>query len=176
MRRVDPAAVEDATAPRSPKRRRTLPGVVTIVGLVVLATLLATRMVPHPVGPARTFGKYNGKAVSTAESAVSNVRTVALVARARRDGNVFGPYTSVVISDAEEGVSGVQGTFDSIQPPDARADQLQKELDDLLSDAVDQVRAARVAARRSDSRALAELVAPLDAVGAELEAFTERHS
>jgi hypothetical protein len=175
MPRVDPAAVDEATA-QSPKRRRTWPGVVTVVVLLVLGTGLAARMVPHPVGPARTFGKYNGKAVSTADSAISDVRTVALVARARRDRNVFGPYTSVVISDAEESVSGVQGTFDSIQPPDARADALQKELDDLLGAAVDQVQAARIAARRSDSRALAALVAPLDKVAADLEAFTERHS
>jgi hypothetical protein len=176
MPRVDPAAVDEATAPQNPKHRRTLPGVVAIAVLLVLATLLAARMVPHPVGPARTFGKYNGKATSTADAAVSDVRTVALVARARRDHDAFGPYTSVVISDAEESVSGAQGTFDSIQPPDARADQLQKELDDLLSSALKQVQAARVAARRSDSRALAALVAPLDKAAADLEAFTDEHS
>jgi hypothetical protein len=174
--RVDPVIVEQTLAADAPKRRRTAAGLVTIVVVVALLAVLAATMVPHPVGPARTFGKYNGKAVSTAESAISDVRTAALVARARRDGNAFGPYTSIVVSDAEESVSGVQGTFDSIQPPDTRADELQQELDPLLSDALDKIRQTRIAVRRGDTGALTALVPRLDAAAARLESFTERHS
>jgi len=174
--RVDPTEVDETTARGRPSRRTTARGVIVIIVVVLLLALLAARMVPHPVGPARTYGKYHGKAVSTAESAISDVRTVALVARAYRDGNTFGPYTSTVVSDAEESISGVQGTFDSIQPPDARADELQRRLDGLLGDAVEHVRDARVAVRRGSPSALADLVAPLDTDAGALEAFTEATS
>jgi hypothetical protein len=176
MPRVDSNVVDETTATESRRGPHTAGVVISIVVVVLLLTLLAARMVPHPVGPARTYGKYHGKAVSTAQSALSDVQTAALVARANRDGNTFGPYTSVVISDAEESTSGVQGTFDSIQPPDTRADALQQRLDGLLSDALEHVRAARVAVRRGDRTALTDLVAALETDAHALEDFTEASS
>src|SRR3954452_22257973 len=90
---------------------------------------------PHPVGPARTEGKYEGKAVTTAESALSAVNTVRIAARTASRDHAFGPYLSVLISEQEDALSGVQGTFDSIQPPDGKSDALRDDLDELLADA-----------------------------------------
>jgi hypothetical protein len=129
----------------------------------------------HPVGPARTFGKYEGKATTTAESALSAVQTARLVADAASRGNAFGPYTSSVVSDAEETVAGLSGTFGSIQPPDGRADDLRDELEQLLADALDHVTAVRVAARRGDLPHLKEIAAPLDGDVAKLQAFMKAH-
>ncbi len=174
--RVDPWKIDEATTEPRFRTRRTTPGVLVIVIVVVLLALLAWRMVPHPVGAARTFGKYQGKAVTTAESALSNVETVRLVAHTASAGNAFGPYTTLVVSDAEESLSGLQGTFDSIQPPDGRADALGKDLDTLLGDALEHVRDVRVAARRGELAQLATIAEPLTDDASKLQAFAEEHS
>ncbi len=173
--RVDPSKIEEATTETRWRVRRTTPGIVVILAIVVLLAVLAWRMVPHPVGAARTYGKYQGKAVTTAESALSNVETVRLVARTASAGNAFGPYTSLVVSDAEEGLSGLQGTFDSIQPPDERADALGRELEGLLSDSLEHVRDVRIAARRGQLAELATVAEPLTDDASKLEAFAEQH-
>jgi hypothetical protein len=132
-------------------------------------------MLPHPVGPARTAGKYEGKAATTAKSALSEVQTVRLAAETGSADKAFGPYLSRLISDAEEAISGVQGTFDSIQPPDEQSDELQQELDQLLSDALDHVRDVRVAVRRGELRKLADEAQPLSDDADRLQQFMEQH-
>ncbi|MDQ1374195.1 MAG: hypothetical protein QOJ09_1533 [Actinomycetota bacterium] len=129
----------------------------------------------HPVGPARTAGKYEGKAVTTADGALSSVNTVRIAARTGSNDHAFGPYLSVLVSEQEDTLSGLQGTFDSIQPPDGRADDLKTELDNLLSDALDHVTDVRVAVRRGELRTLAEQAKPLTSDAVKLQAFTEAH-
>jgi hypothetical protein len=128
------------------------------------------------VGPARTYSKFEGKAVTTAESAVSVVETVLLAAQAGSDGGAFGPYLSVLLSEAEGDLSGVQGTFDSIQPPSAAGDHLRGDLDDLLSDAVEHVAQVRIVARRGRIKDLAEVAQDLKDDSKKLNAFIEEHS
>jgi hypothetical protein len=141
----------------------------------VAALLALSGCVSHPVGPARSFATYEGKAATTAESALSAVQTVRLASAtaARRHG--FGPYLSVVVSEQEEAIAGVQGTFGSIQPPDERADDLRDELDALLSDALDHVTDVRIAARRGRLAALAAVARPLANDAGRLKRFTEEH-
>jgi hypothetical protein len=131
--------------------------------------------VPHPVGPARTFGKYEGKAVTTAESALSSVQTVRLVADAATKGNTLGPYTAVLTSEQEDALAGVQGTFNSIQPPTAEADHLRDTLNAILTPALDHVSAVRIAARRGQLLRLGAVAAPLKADTRALEAFIVAH-
>jgi hypothetical protein len=173
MSRVDVASIEARSRAAPPAR----PGRGVIVAIVVVALLLllATRAVPHPVGAARTFGKYNGKAVSTAESARSSVATAALMATTYAEGNSFTPYAALVTDDAESDVSGLQGTFDSIQPPDARADRLEAQLDAILSDSLTHVRDVRVTLRRSQTPTL-EQIRALDDDSRRLGAFIDEHS
>jgi hypothetical protein len=142
---------------------------------VALLLVLATRLVPHPVGPARTYDKYKGKALTTAKSALSNVAVVRLAARAGSRDRAFGPYLSVLVSDAEESIGGVQGTFDSIQPPDDRADGLAQEVDQLLSDALEHVRDVRVGVRRGELSELERTAAPLAEDVRKLQRFQEHH-
>jgi hypothetical protein len=140
------------------------------VAWLVLALALGG-CVSHPVGPARTYGKYKGKAVTTAETALSAVETTRLAADAGRRDNAFGPYLGIVVSEAEESVSGVESTFASIQPPDDEADTVKSNLESILNDAVDAVTEVRVAVRRGQFDRLGEVADPLGDVSDELKAF-----
>jgi len=141
----------------------------------VLVSVVLAGCVSHPVGPARTFGKYEGKAVTTAESARSTVETVRLAAQTGSEHNAFGPYLSIVVSDAEEAISGVQGTFASIQPPGGPADDLYDELEAILSNASGHIRAVRLAVRRGDLVSLADVAEPLAEDSDRLTSFIEEH-
>jgi hypothetical protein len=143
--------------------------------LMVAMLTVAAGCVPHPVGPARTYGKYEGKAVTTAKGALSAVETARLIADSASRGNAFGPYVGTVVSEAEESASGVQGTFASIQPPDERAEKLSSELDGVLSDAVTHLRDLRVAARRDELGRLRDVAAPLDDDSRRLNDFIGAH-
>ena len=130
---------------------------------------------PHPVGPARTFSKYEGKAVTTAEAALSSIATVQLAARSAAKGNTTGPYVSVLISNQEDALSGVQGTFDSIQPPDSEAEELRDDLDELVASGLDHVADVRIAARRGHLSELEDIAQPLQADAQGLTDFIEEH-
>jgi hypothetical protein len=140
-----------------------------------LAATMLTGCVSHPVGPARTYGKYEGKAVATAQSARSAVQTARLAVDAATKHHVFGPYVSQAIGQAEDAVSAVQGTFASIQPPNGDADGLRRQLLDLLSDAEDHVAAVRIAVRRGHIGDLGEIASPLAGDAAALLRFAEDH-
>ena len=142
---------------------------------MLLAAAL-TACVPHPIGPARTFAKYEGKAATTAESALSAVQTARLTARAATRHRLFGPYVGQVLGESEDAVSGLAGTFASIQPPDDEADDLRQELGQLLNDAEDHLSELRVAARRGEIDELREKAVPLEDDAEKLSTFLERHS
>jgi len=71
-------------------------------------------MHPAPCRPARSFDKFEGKASTSAQSALSNVQTVRLAADAGGEGKAFGPYLSVLISGQEDALSGLQATFAAV--------------------------------------------------------------
>jgi hypothetical protein len=142
-----------------------------LVGLL----LVASRCVPHPVGSARTYDKYVGKALTTAEGVGSDVATVRLVADQATQGRAFLTFVGVVASDGEESISARQATFGSVQPPDEAADAVGDELRALLDTAEADVRAARIAARRDDTQALRDLLPRLDADGRALDDFQAAH-
>ncbi len=137
--------------------------------------VVATGCVSHPVGPARTFGTYEDKASTTAEAALSAVSTTILAAHVGSDGKAWGPYLSILISEQEDAIVAVQGTFASIQPPDARSDALRTQLDDILQPAVDHVTDVRLTVRRGRLDDLATVAEPLDEDQLELRAFLDGH-
>src|SRR4051812_18055059 len=116
-----------------------------------MATLVmcATSCTEHMVGPARTADDFERKSRTTAQVVLSAVETVRLLADATSAGNTFGTYAGVSISEQEDDLAGAQGDFDSIQPPDAAADALRDQLDDLIASAADHVSEVRIAVRRS---------------------------
>jgi hypothetical protein len=154
---------------------RSLRGLVWLAVLLVALLLVASRCVPHPVGSARTFDAYVGKAVTTSEGVRSDVATVSLVAREAIESRVFAAYVGTVSSESEEAIGSRQSTFGSIQPPDEEADTVGEELGGLLGEALADVRDTRIAARRGDTAALPELVTRLDGDRHRLEDFEAAH-
>jgi hypothetical protein len=146
---------------------------VAVSSMVVLLVGACTQI----VGPARTFRDYELKASSTASSALSAVRTARLVMRLGRDDDAFAPYLSVIASDAEDDASAASGTFDGIQPPDARADALGRRLRDLLDPANAAVRDVRIRARRTElGTPDPALERRLRRAAADLDRFESNHS
>lgn len=143
--------------------------------MIVAGLGVMTRCVPHPVGTTRTFASYKGKATTTAEGVVSATQTVLLMTKTATKHKAFGPYTAMVIADAEDGISGLIGTFDSVQPPNGRADRLHESLDDLMADALTHVQRMRIAARRGVVDDLATLARPVRADAKKLQAFVDAH-
>jgi len=149
---------------------------VLVVGAASMLAAGLDGCVNHPVGPARTFDDFEGKAVTTAESARSAVETVRLLATVSDEGRGFAGYDAVSVSEQEDSLGGVRGTFASIQPPDDRSVELRDELIPILDDAFDGVGDVRIQLRRGNAAGLADPHPPLDEVSAALDAFIEEHS
>jgi hypothetical protein len=135
-----------------------------------LAVLLLLGACTGPVGSTNV---YESKAGATAETVASAVETARLAVDAGSQGKAFGRYLTQVLAEASEDADAAQGTFDAIQPPDQRADELRASLDDLLSDATDTLADLRIAARRGRFAELPELAKPLPEVAAKLDQFAE---
>jgi hypothetical protein len=153
--------------PRSATRRALL------VLLAAFAVVLAACV--QPVGPARTFESYEHKAKRTAETALSAVQTGRLGAQAAKRDDTFAPFLAVLVSNAEDEASSAQTTFDSVQPPNDRSDNLRDDLDPLLTRAVDALSQARIAARRADFDEVAKQEPKLAKSARELDRFVEEH-
>ena len=126
-------------------------------------------------GPVRSSDVYESKAGQTAATAASAVQTAALAVDAAKGDKAFGRYLTQLLVEAEEDAGSAQGTFDGIQPPDQRADQLRSRLDDLLTQATGTLAELRVAARRGRFAELPELAKPLPGVAAKLDDFAKAH-
>ena len=145
--------------------------------LLLLTAVLAVALAAcvQPVGPARTFDSYEHKAKHTAETALSAVQTGRLGAQSARRDDTFAPYLAVLVSDAENTASGAQTTFDSVQPPNGKSDNLRDHLDPLLTRAVDALSQARIAARRADFDEVAKQGPNLAKSARELDRFVKAH-
>src|SRR4029453_18982660 len=117
-------------------------------------------------GPVRSSPVYESKAGQTAEVVASGVQTALLAGDAAKDDKAYGGYLTQVLVEAEEDAGSAQGTFDAIQPPNQRADELRASLDDLLSDATDTLADLRIAARRGRLAGRPDRDKTLAAVGA----------
>ena len=127
-------------------------------------------------GPVRSANVYESKAGETAAAVASAVETARLAVDAAHQGKAHGRYLTQVLVEAEEDAGSAQGTFDGIQPPDRRADELRDRLDELLTEATGTLAELRIAARRGELTELPELAAPLTEVAGQLHAFAEAHA
>jgi hypothetical protein len=127
-------------------------------------------------GPVRSTNVYESKAGATAETVASAVETARLAVQAGSQDQASGRYLAQVLAEAEEDAGAAEGTFDAIQPPDRRADELRDHLDELLSQATDTLAELRIAARRGHTSELAEQAAPLAGLADQLHAFAERYA
>jgi hypothetical protein len=126
-------------------------------------------------GPVRSSQVYESKAGETAAAVASAAQTALLAADAARGDKAYGRYLTQVLVEAEEDAGSAQGTFDGIQPPDQRADELRSHLDDLLTQTTELLADLRIAARRGRFAELPTLAKPLDGVAAKLDEFAKAH-
>jgi len=145
-----------------------------VVGVMVLALVLAGCI--QPVGPAWDFDSYEAKAKHTAETALSGIETARLTVQTAKNDDAFAPFVAVALSDAEGEAANAHATFDKVQPPSQKADDLRDELDPLLVRADDALSNARIAARRADLGEVAKQAKALTRSAKELKAFVEAHS
>jgi hypothetical protein len=127
-------------------------------------------------GPVRSANVYESKAGATAETVASAVETARLAVQAGSQGKAFGRYLTQLLVEAERDAGAAQGTFDAIQPPDRRADELRAQLDELLGQATDTLAELRIAARRGDTAELDKPAAPLEELAGKLHDFAEAHA
>jgi hypothetical protein len=128
------------------------------------------------VGPARTTATYEGKALRTAQDSLSQLQTALLSVRTSLRGRMMQTYLETVLSESEDAFSSIQATFDSIQPPDTDvADQLQDDLDQLLSDGADGMSRLRILARRQHTDQLAAEELKLSATAIGFKKFVREH-
>ena len=127
-------------------------------------------------GPVRSTNVYESKAGATAETVASAVETARLAVQAGSQDKAFGRYLAQVLADASKDADAAQGTFNAIQPPDGRADELRDHLDELLGQATDTLAELRIAARRGQTAELAEPATPLTGLADRLHQFAEAHA
>jgi len=112
-------------------------------------------------GPARTLGPYQSKADRTAETVDSYVQTALLSIELADNTRVNLNTLSVQLDDAATGASGAHNSFDTVEPPSEIADQLQEQLDRLLSQVDGQLSALATDAHRHHISELAQHRQPL---------------
>lgn len=134
---------------------------------------LLVLLLPACVAPARDTADYGNKAVDTAEAVLSSVQTGALLVRLAPD-QAFPSFISVGLSDAEAGAASARAVFLSMQPPDARSDEVRARLAPLLDRSDDVLSRARIAARRQDLDALRRSAGELSSTAASLDRFIAR--
>lgn len=125
------------------------------------------------VAPARNTADYENKAVDTAEAVLSSVQTGAILVRLAPE-RAFPSFISVGLSDAEAGAASARAVFLSVQPPDARSDEVRAQLVPLLDRSDDVLSRARIAARRQDLDALRRSAGELSSTAASLDRFIAR--
>src|ERR671935_1266576 len=87
-------------------------------------------------GPVRSYPVYASKAAATAGAEGSAVETARLAVGQAAAGKLFGRTLAQTLAEAASDGGDAQSTFDAIQPPDRRSDQLRNQLDELLAPAV----------------------------------------
>jgi hypothetical protein len=119
--------------------------------------------------PATTFDAYRSKAVDAAEEVASQARTAILTAHLARGDRLLASAIAVQLEDAETATAGAVESFASVQPPDARADDLRARILPVLEEASDAIARMRFEARRGKVSALSELSDSLASPTARLE-------
>lgn len=115
------------------------------------AALAALLLATACVGPSRTDADYRAKAANTAEAIASAVESARFGVDALKRGNVPAAYLSRLVAEAEEDALAAQQSFDVVQPPSDHADAIHDALDEIVADALDSLRAVRIAVRRGQA-------------------------
>ena len=104
--------------------------------------------------PATSFESYRSKAADAADEVVSQARTAILTAHLAGQDRLLDTAVAAQLKDAETAAAAVVESFASVQPPDARADQLRARILPVLERASDAITRMRFEAKRGHTAAL----------------------
>ncbi|HEX5016071.1 MAG TPA: hypothetical protein VFX15_00620 [Actinomycetes bacterium] len=139
----------------------------TILLVVALALVLSAC-----VTPALNAADYRDKALGSAEAATSEVGTAKLVCGLLLRERVLQSTADETLGASEDALGSISDSLLAVQPPRG-ADPIYLRLATQLDRAESAVRDARIAARRSDTDALVDLVGRMDTILADLAATEE---
>ncbi|MFN8017974.1 MAG: hypothetical protein U0P45_07600 [Acidimicrobiales bacterium] len=122
--------------------------------VLVASAALACLSLASCVGPARTEAAYRGKALGTIAEVRSDVQTMVVALRGMRHRPLPAAYASTLSAGAEEGADAAQAAFSSVQPPTRSADRVRRAVLTTTGEAVDELAALRIEARRGGIRDL----------------------
>ena len=120
----------------------------------LVLTVVALALAGACVAPARTFEDFEGKAVTSAESAASEARTAILTSSVAERSRLPGPTTSVIMADQRRPVRAVSANL-RLDPTAGRRSPMPpwtELLPGCATRPLDLIAYMRIAARRSDPR------------------------
>jgi hypothetical protein len=141
-----------------------------VAGVIALVWLALA----YCAGPPDPHG-YRRTAVTSAQAALSAVRTVALAGSAHNGDRLFDPYFATVIDDEAGAVASALQQVSAETPPDAGTRRARDQLVPLLVQAGQEITDLDRAASRGDRAAVAAHVDRLHEVGDRLDDFVERY-
>lgn len=113
------------------------------------------------VGPTITGGGYRDKVADTARQLSSAIASADLAGRLELDNKAIFALTDVTVSQAESDADSATTALFSRQPPTPDALELYERVRQPFQDAVDALRAVRIAVRREDRDGLRAAIAGL---------------
>jgi len=134
--------------------RRCYPAIVAVALTVLLAGC---------VGPTVTDAGYRNKVGDTARQISSSIASARLAVQLDLDGRMAFALTDQTVSDAESDADSAATALASRQPPTDSALKLYQRASRPIQEAVDALRALRIAVRRGDTAPIRAALAGLDA-------------
>lgn len=125
------------------------------------------------VAPALDSGAFQRNAIHSLDSAVSDTRTSALALQNYLAARVPRPYADTVVTESEDAIGPVEDSFGAVDPPSPSDERLRDEVGALLSDAGDELAAARIALRRNDRAEMRQSVEALRHLAERMEQRSE---
>ena len=125
------------------------------------------------VGPTVTEDGYRNKVADTAQQLSSAITSADLAVRLHLDQKTIFALTDVTVSQAESDAESATTALFSRQPPTRDAVALYERVRQPFQDAVDALRAVRIAVRRDDREALRAGLAGLALPARDLDAIQQ---
>jgi hypothetical protein len=126
--------------------------------------------------PARSYGAYEEKAATTAHAVLSAVGVARYAVKMSEENTAFAAFVTTMLDEAEDDASSASSTFDSIQPPDERSQQLSASLEGIVEPAVKAITELRIAARGGHTGEFGEQKASLAKATEDLDVFLKDHT
>jgi hypothetical protein len=141
--------------------------------VVLAGVLVAVAAVAYVVAPPKGLDGYRESAAASAKTLDSQIQTAALWSEVLDQDKTTTPAAMVGLEEAEGDANATASDFEGYEPP-AGARALRSRFAALAAEAIDALRALRVAAQQGRWDEVPKLGAPLSGLSDELARFEER--